>query len=65
MGKYHGRYSFGALTNARSVFYHGAKIGPAVKYPPIPSTGERTSSPASSCHNPAQRARIKALAGED
>jgi hypothetical protein len=33
MGKYLGRYSFEAFTNARGVFYHGAKIGPAVEYP--------------------------------
>jgi aldehyde dehydrogenase (NAD+) len=34
MGKYHGRFGFEAFTNARGVLYHGAKLDPAVKYPP-------------------------------
>ncbi len=34
MGKYHGRYGFEAFTNARGVLYQGAKLDPAVKYPP-------------------------------
>ena len=34
MGKYRGRAGFEALTNARGVLYHSARIDPGVRYPP-------------------------------
>jgi hypothetical protein len=34
MGKYNGKYSFEAFTNARGVLYHSTRIDPGVRYPP-------------------------------
>ena len=34
MGKYHGRWSFEAFTNARGVLYHSPRIDPGLRYPP-------------------------------
>ena len=34
MGKYHGRWGFDAITNARGVIYHDTGIDLGVRYPP-------------------------------